>query len=394
MSLRTNHQKEVALAFFLALVWAGSLTSGEPGPQPNIVVSTTNLERGSAVILGELGLPLGTPAEVEGMLLPPKKTPYVTVPVEILLAVDTIDGRKLDSPREFRFRVENSNESRLQNTELELRSVFNFLVAEHELSGEEADKLFAEYTKVRRKLLVYESAHFIGRPRDLPSTMPRTSAPPFGFETFLVVVTPKHVPLPLAANELVFDRPRVEVTLPTDSNEAKVAFPFKNTSSSSVRIREIRTDCDCIQASGPTQEIDAGKTGEITLNFRSKLRNGTDRFRAVVSADNGEFQEISVTARLRSYVEVQPLTLRWRKGEKREPREFVVSSTGLGKLRFTKVVANDSKVEILSARDPETIRVVVTPPTGDPPFRDTVIVSAVLEGTGETRVYDLHVRGE
>ncbi len=132
----------------------------------------------------------------------------------------------------------------------------------------------------------------------------------------------------LRATQLVFEQSRIESELPIDNQEAKAVFLFKNTSQSTVRVLEVRTECDCIQTSMPTHGIEAGKTGEITLRFRSKLRNGTDVVRATVVTDSNETHEISVSTKLRSYIEAKPLSLHWLKGGIREAKEFIVSSTG------------------------------------------------------------------
>ena len=199
----------------------------------------------------------------------------------------------------------------------------------------------------------------------------------------------------LHAAQLAFERPQVELELPMDSQEGRAVFLFRNSSLFAVRILEVKTECDCIQTSVTPAIVGAGQTGEITLRFHSKLRNGTDLVRAKVVADNGETYEIAVAAKLHSYIEVSPRALHWMKGEKRDAKEFVVSSTGLAKLKFSKVAAvKDSKVEMLRDSDPASIRIHVTPPAGDRPFQDILVVSAVVEGTNETKVYDLHLRGE
>jgi hypothetical protein len=138
----------------------------------------------------------------------------------------------------------------------------------------------------------------------------------------------------LKAGQLTFDRLSIGLELPIDMQEGHAMFAFKNSSLAEARIIDIRTDCDCIQAVANPVDISAGKTGEIAIRFHSGLRNGTDVIRAkVVTADN-EIYELSVTARLRSYIDVSPLSLHWRKGEARGAKEFLVSSTGLGKTPF------------------------------------------------------------
>lgn len=193
--------------------------------------------------------------------------------------------------------------------------------------------------------------------------------------------------------QLSFQRSTAELKLPVDVQEAAAEFVFTNTGISPVRLLRVETECDCIQTSIPGHAIGANETGVVSLKFRSKLRNGTEVVRARVIADNGEIHEISVNAKLRSNIEVTPQSLHWMKGEKSDAKEFTISSTGLRKLQFSRVSAvNGSKVELRRGEDPSTIRVRVTPPAADSPFRDVLLVSAVLEGTDETRIYDLHLR--
>ena len=199
----------------------------------------------------------------------------------------------------------------------------------------------------------------------------------------------------LRATPLIFDRPSIEVELPPDSQEGRAVFPFKNASSSSVRVLEVKTECDCVQASVAPPVVEAGQKSEITLKFQSKLRNGTDLVRATVVADNGETYAISANVKLRSYIEARPLVLHWRKGETRGAKDFLVSSTELARLQFTKVAAvKNSKVEVLRSEDAASIRVRVTPAPTAGPFQDILVVSALVEETGATMIYDLHLKGE
>lgn len=203
------------------------------------------------------------------------------------------------------------------------------------------------------------------------------------------------VSLRLAAAQLEFAQPHVTIELATDKQAATATFPFTNISPTLVDIRDIQTECDCVQAEAMPTSVGSRQSGRVSVNFRARVRNGTELVRAKVITDAGEIYPISVTANVHSYVDIAPLTLHWRKGELREGREFVVSSTGLGKLRFTHVAAvRDAKVEMFPGEDSSSIRVLVTPPSGDKRFQSVVLVTATLEETGETKVYDLHVRGD
>jgi len=194
---------------------------------------------------------------------------------------------------------------------------------------------------------------------------------------------------------LAIAQPHREIELPIDGQESDIVYSCKNVSDNTIEIREIKTECDCTQAFVIPSALEAGQSGEITLRFRAKFRNGTELIRAQVITDRNETYDISASAKLRSYVEVIPRILQWRKGEKHVAKEFIVSSTGLAKLSFFRVSAvKDSKVEIQRSKDPATIRIHVTPPAGEIPFRDILVVSAVVEGSNETKLYDLPVNGD
>jgi hypothetical protein len=202
--------------------------------------------------------------------------------------------------------------------------------------------------------------------------------------------------LPLANGaQVIFDHPQSEIELAIDQQDANAQFKFKNVSGYAVRILEVRTACDCIQTAVTPDVVEAGQSGSVTLRFHSKLRNGTEVVRATVVADNGESHEISVRAKLRSYIEVKPLSLHWMKGERRDAKEFIVSSTRLAKLHFANVAAmKGSKIEIQRGEDPTSIRVHLTPPGGDAPFKDTLVVLAEVEQTNEPKLYNLQVSAD
>jgi hypothetical protein len=201
--------------------------------------------------------------------------------------------------------------------------------------------------------------------------------------------------LQLHGTDLVFKHPHVEIEPPIDQQEQSVDYEFINTGPSSVAILEVRTECDCIQTLVKPAVVAAGAAGVVTLRFRTRVRNGTEIIRSKVVTDDGEVHEISATAKLRSYVEISPGVLNWKRGEPRTPKEFAVSATGLAKVAFSKVTTvKGSQIEILRKSDDQSILVQVTPPQDDRPFRDILLVSALVGGAGETRVYDLQLSGD
>lgn len=183
-------RKTTSRAVSMVLVCINTLALADSTAPRQIQVSARDLRNGSAVVLGDLGLPLGTPVEVEGFIVLAKNVRRVSLIDEYMLVIDTVNGRELDSTKTYSFWVESSTRSLMANTEMGLKMLLEGLAGEHDITREQANKLLLDYTKTRRKLLVFESAVYFGRPLNLPATAPHTSAPAFGFETYLVVIEP------------------------------------------------------------------------------------------------------------------------------------------------------------------------------------------------------------
>lgn len=155
-------------------------------------VSALEIRDRSVVIIGDLGVPLGTPVEIEATIvhavdeISDTKTKYC-------IAVNAISGKRLSTPRVFNFRAERELWSLMAATESELKALLDGYVRgdsgeKLKMTYDQANKYLLNYTKTLRKLTVYESGRFIGRARQLPP--PSSKAPEFKFETYLVIVEP------------------------------------------------------------------------------------------------------------------------------------------------------------------------------------------------------------
>lgn len=158
------------------------------------LIRARDIEEGNTIIVGNLGLPLGTPVKVEGYLalvdMPEMKGLGV-----YHFVVDTVDGTLLGRPKTFRFRAEDELWSLMPQTEHDLKKLLDGYVRgdggmEFQITPDQAEVFLREYTKYRRKVTVYESARYVGRPDRLPPTTPISYVENYRCETFLVVVEP------------------------------------------------------------------------------------------------------------------------------------------------------------------------------------------------------------
>lgn len=158
-------------------------------------VGAGDIQKGRTIIAGHLGLPLGTPVEVEAQVV------LVTIPDQkntrtYHMVVTKIDGASLSQPKIFRFRAESELRSLMPRTEHELKKLLNSYVEgdsgpEMQITKVQAEAYLLEHTVRHRKFTVYETAEYTGRPRSLPAPKPIYYAPDFAFETCLVIVAPE-----------------------------------------------------------------------------------------------------------------------------------------------------------------------------------------------------------
>jgi len=171
--------KTVAGVILLLLVGCAA-----PRVQPALPIA--DFEAGNTVLVGRLGRPLGTVCRVEVVVVevPPKMKTFGDMGRHYGLRVDKVDGKALDRPVISRFEVNPGGTLvKLAPNDLALdhlistmsRSGEHWTVTEdgeltkaQPVSPEEAERLRVGYVGSRHTLLVYETAEYWGRPKDIP----------------------------------------------------------------------------------------------------------------------------------------------------------------------------------------------------------------------------------
>lgn len=160
-------------------------------------VEADSIRTGAVQIIGDLGLPLGTPTKVDATIVS-LEAPYGAGGQFHVyrLRIHTINGVAVAKPKIFEFWAEDEQKSLLASTPGDLETLLSDLVAgrsivRRRVTEQETAQLRDSYTKITRQLVVYECAKFVGRPENLPDAKPASNVPSFRFSTFLVVVQPE-----------------------------------------------------------------------------------------------------------------------------------------------------------------------------------------------------------
>lgn len=160
-------------------------------------VEAESIRTGAIQIVGDLGVPLGTPTKVDATIVS-QEAPYGAGGQFYVyrLRIQKINGVPVAKPKTFEFWAEDEQKSLLVGTPGALETLLSDLVAgrsiiRRRVTEQEAVELRDNYTKTTRQLVVYECAKFVGRPVTLPLGRPASNVPSFRFSTFLVVVQPE-----------------------------------------------------------------------------------------------------------------------------------------------------------------------------------------------------------
>jgi hypothetical protein len=153
-----------------------------PGEAP---IDSEELNRRNVV--GGLGLPLGTVAEIEAEVIAGSSLRSKEFVSDYLLKVTQVNGTKLERPPILRFSVSGRASVKLANHTFSLYEMKHGKKASV-LNSEQIAELERGYVGRKVRLVVYESGGFHGIPRNLPKGVRGGAGTAFQFSTSLAVL--------------------------------------------------------------------------------------------------------------------------------------------------------------------------------------------------------------
>lgn len=143
-----------------------------------------------------------------------------------------------------------------------------------------------------------------------------------------------------------------------------VAFSFKNAGPQPVTIRDLQTNCDCLEAAPDRLVYQSGESGLITARFTVGERLGLyERFVTVVTDDGFPPQRLIVRIDVPDFATTEPQSLDWKVGEAMAEKSVEVKpATGLPIIFDAVMVSNTDFVARLETVTNGThYRVHITP---------------------------------
>jgi hypothetical protein len=142
-------------------------------------------------VVGRLGLALGTPTEIEAIVIAGSELRVKEYDGSYLLRVTKVDGRLLAEPPLMRFAVRGFAEVQLANDPFHLYELKMKGKAE-QLSSEQIGKLEEGYVGKQVRVVAYEEGGYSGIPHHLPKDVPIWADRSFAFRTWLIVLAERN----------------------------------------------------------------------------------------------------------------------------------------------------------------------------------------------------------
>ena len=159
-------------------------TCGQDKSEPPITLEELNRRN----VIGDLGLPLGTSAEIEAEVISGSSLRIKEYESQYLLKVTHVDGKRLHEPPLMRFYTPLFASAKLPNGPFALYEMRNGSKAKSLTDSQEAE-LEKGYVGKTFRLVAYEQGGFDGIPEKLPEDVPVWAGSVFHFSTFLTVLS-------------------------------------------------------------------------------------------------------------------------------------------------------------------------------------------------------------
>ena|GEM_PF-4806940 len=190
---------------------------------------------------------------------------------------------------------------------------------------------------------------------------------------------------------LIFPQTRLDLGDLDYDTQANASFPFKNTTSTVLRIKAVKADCGCTDASTSKSVIYPGEEGTIDVAFRSQNKSGPQNHRVIVQTDcpGQETVDLTVSAQVNPRIQLIPCALWFGQihlTNRPDPREVSVISrfdkpaktvSASSSSPFVKALLLDAKPA--HGREVGRIRITLcgNPPPGN--LNATVLVKTQIE---------------
>ena len=155
-----------------------------------------------------------------------------------------------------------------------------------------------------------------------------------------------------SANALTWETTTREITLDLGTTEWIAEFPYRNDSTAPVTITDIKSGCDCSVPERPEKPIPAGGKGVLAVRYKPGTQPGLRAVAIEVRTDDAAAPTalLQIKATLEPLLTIQPVLLRWTRGEPATAKRVTLRATGRAPI-----------TALVLPKTPETVTAEITP---------------------------------
>ncbi len=166
------------------------------------------------------------------------------------------------------------------------------------------------------------------------------------------------------AEGLVFERTEQTISAKPDEETVTFSFPFKNTSSSPIKLESIKANCECTEAgfAGNKKVLAAGESCLVSATMKIGMFSGSDAKKLTVTAGEKNY-DLTLRVKVPEVVTLSSRQLNWVQGAPAKPQTITVTvdpNSGVKLTEFS-LAGKDFKYEPVTVKKGEVYKIIVTP---------------------------------
>jgi Protein of unknown function (DUF1573) len=115
--------------------------------------------------------------------------------------------------------------------------------------------------------------------------------------------------------QLKWDKPWQEFHRPPEDDHLETTFSFRNSGSTPVTIKSVKTSCGCTTAKLDKNTYAPGEKGEVVARFSFGQRKGAHRKLITITTDDDARQELNLVVFIHPALAVSPALVFWKVGQ-------------------------------------------------------------------------------
>jgi hypothetical protein len=148
----------------------------------------------------------------------------------------------------------------------------------------------------------------------------------------------------LAHADLAWEKPVQEFHRVPEDGHVDAKFAFKNTGTTPVTVKRVKTSCGCTTAKLAKNTFAPGESGEIAVKFTFGSRRGPSRKIIGVTTDDNQEQMLDLRVFIHEPLTLTPALVYWKVGDAGETKLVKLTTPDGQKIGIKGVTSSDPRV--------------------------------------------------